>query len=401
MSGSAGARGWLDFGGYDLQRLALMAGQTPFFAYDRQAIADNVAKLRATFPDEISWFYSLKANPWAPVVHSISPLVDGLDVSSEGELRTALGTGVAPDRIELSGPGKSLAELRCAIAAGATISVESGVELARIAQIAHEVGRRADVMLRVNPDFELRGMGMRMGGVARQFGVDCEICPAVLAEMGTEVLRFRGLHIYWGSQCLKAETIIDAHRGCLAIVDKLARHFPRPPEILNFGGGFGIPYAIDDRPLDIESVGRAVEGWLPTLKSTYPNTEVVLELGRYLVGTAGIYVCRVVDKKVSRGETFLVTDGGMHHQLAASGNLGQVVRRNYPIVIGNRVNAEPSEKVNISGCLCTPIDVLANKVTVAPAVIGDYVVVRQSGAYGKSSSPVDFLGHPHPPEILV
>jgi len=224
---------------------------------------------------------------------------------------------------------------------------------------------------------------MKMGGGPKQFGVDAEQAPAVLAEIGRAGLVFEGFHLFAGSQNLKAEAIVEAQRKSFALALHLAAHAPAPVRTLNLGGGFGIPYFPGEQALDLAPIGAA------------------LELGRYLVGEAGVYVCRITDIKVSRGHTFLVADGGLHHHLAASGNFGQVLRKNYPVVIGNRMDAPAGEAVSVVGPLCTPLDIIAERMALAAAQIGDFVVVFQSGAYGASASPQGFLGHPKVAEALV
>jgi len=256
-------------------------------------------------------------------------------------------------------------------------------------------------VVRVNPDFELRSSGMHMGGGPKPFGIDAEQVPAALDEIASLPLEFRGFQMFCGSQNLNAAAIVDAQRKIVDLAIELARHAPGPVRLLNMGGGFGIPYFPGDKPLDLDEVGRGLASLVPAARRGLPEAELVIELGRYLVGEAGVYVCRVVDRKVSRGKVFLVTDGGLHHHLAASGNFGQVVRRNYPVVIGNRMSSRVEESAEIVGCLCTPIDVLARNAELPAAQIGDLVVVFQSGAYGRSASPLGFLSHPEPAEILV
>jgi diaminopimelate decarboxylase len=170
---------------------------------------------------------------------------------------------------------------------------------------------------------------------------------------------------------------------------------------LNIGGGFGIPYFPGDAPLDLAPIGANLRSLLERAARALPGATIVTELGRYLVGEAGIYVCRVIDRKVSRGQTFLVTDGGLHHHLAASGNFGQVLRKNYTVLIGNKVRGEEQEVASVVGPLCTPLDLLADRVELAKADEGDLVVVLQSGAYGITASPLGFLSHPPPREVLV
>lgn len=391
----------LRIGGMPLKALAARVGRTPFYAYDRARIAARVQALRAALPQEISLHYAIKANPMPALVCFMAPLVDGLDVASGGELRIALDAGMQPARISFAGPGKTAAELEAAAAAGILLNVESFREIRLLAHVGVRLGRRIRVAVRVNPDFELKTSGMKMGGGPKQFGIDAEQVPDALAEIDRLGLEFEGFHIYAGSQNLRADAICDAQQKTLALAERLATAAPRPVRRLNLGGGFGIPYFRGEQPLDLSQIGQNLRQIVERAGDTLPEAELAIELGRYLVGEAGIYVCRVLDRKVSRGAVFLVTDGGLHHHLSASGNFGQVVRKNYPVVIGNRVHGGEREVASIVGPLCTPLDVLGDRVELARAREGDLVVIFQSGAYGFSASPHGFLGHPPPAEVLV
>ncbi|MER2553310.1 MAG: pyridoxal-dependent decarboxylase, exosortase A system-associated [Thauera sp.] len=393
--------GELLVGNQPLSRLAARIGQTPFYAYDRALLARRVAELRAALPAEVELHYAMKANPMPALVGHMARLVDGIDVASAGELQVALDAGADPRQISLAGPGKRDAELRQAVAAGILVNVESAREIAPLAAAAAELGVPARVALRVNPDFELKSSGMKMGGGPKQFGVDAEQAPAVLAEIGRAGLVFEGFHLFAGSQNLKAEAIVEAQRKSFALALHLAAHAPAPVRTLNLGGGFGIPYFPGEQALDLAPIGAALADIVAEAGERLPHARIVLELGRYLVGEAGVYVCRITDIKVSRGHTFLVADGGLHHHLAASGNFGQVLRKNYPVVIGNRMDAPAGEAVSVVGPLCTPLDIIAERMALAAAQIGDFVVVFQSGAYGASASPQGFLGHPKVAEALV
>jgi diaminopimelate decarboxylase len=288
-----------------------------------------------------------------------------------------------------------------AVAAGITLNLESEAEMEMVAAVGRELRLRPRTAVRVNPDFELRASGLRMAGGAKQFGVDAERVPAMLHRMQELELAFQGFHIYTGTQNLRAEAIGEALEKTIELTLELGRDAPGPVRLLNVGGGFGIPYFPDDQPLDIAAVGDRLTGLIPKVEAGLPEARVVVELGRYLVGEAGIYVCRVVDRKLSRGEVFLVTDGGLHHQLAASGNFGQVIRRNYPVTVGTKAGVSEREVASVVGCLCTPLDLLADKVELPPAEVGDLVVIFQSGAYGLTASPTAFLSHPAPAEVLV
>lgn len=393
--------GELQVGGIPLSRLAERVGSTPFYAYDRALVTARMAAVRAALPGPVRLHYSIKANPMPALVQHMAGLTDGLDVASGGELTTALDTGFDPAHISFAGPGKSNADLRRAIAAGVCINAESGGEIARIAVQAESLGIAPRLVLRVNPDFELKASGMRMGGGAKPFGIDAETVPQAAAQLRALGIEPLGFHVFCGSQSLKAEAIVEAHARSFELALRLADECSFVPAVLNLGAGFGIPYFPGESPLGLEPVGANLADWLPRVRAALGEVRVSLESGRYFVGEAGVYVARVVDRKVSRGQVFLVTDGGLHHHLAASGNFGQVIRKNYPAAIGNRMAAPQRETVSVVGPLCTPLDVLAERMELAAAEVGDLVVVFQSGAYGLSASPTAFLGHPGPAEVLV
>lgn len=391
----------LQVGGLPLSLLAERVGQTPFYAYDRSLIAARVADVRQVLPQGVHLHYAIKANPMPALVGFMRPLVDGMDVASAGELKLALDAGADLRAIGFAGPGKRDAELRQAVAAGVLLHVESARELEVLAASAQALGRTARVALRINPDFELRGAGMHMGGGPKPFGIDAEQVPAMLRAMARDGLAFEGFHIYPGSQNLRGNVIAESLHRSVELVLRLAHDAPAPVRYVNLGGGWGIPYVAGERRLELAPVADALAQVQAALGRALPEAQMVLELGRYLVGEAGIYVARVIDRKVSRGQVFLVTDGGMHQHLAASGNFGQVIRRNYPVVIGNRLQAAERESATVVGPLCTPLDVLAERMELAVAQPGDLVVVLQSGAYGATASPQAFLGHPPCAEVLV
>jgi diaminopimelate decarboxylase len=389
-------------GGLPLDLLAEQVGSTPFFAYDRALLTERIALLRATLPADLQLSYAVKANPMPAVVQHLSGLVDSFDVASADEMRVALDTPMPSTRVSFAGPGKTPAELTRAIAAGVTIEMESETEARRVAEIGERLGIRPRAAVRVNPDFQVKGSGMRMGGGPQQFGVDAEAVPALLQELAATDIELLGFHIFAGSQNLLADVLCEAQRKTVELALRLADAAPGPVRYLNIGGGFGIPYFEKDQPLDLAAIGENLAGLLTdVVRPRLGDARVVTELGRYIVGECGYYVTRVVDRKVSRGKTFLVVDGGMHHQLAASGNFGQVIRRNYPVSIGSGGDAGSPETVSVVGCLCTPLDLLADGVTLPEAGIGDLVVVHQAGAYGLTASPTAFLSHPAPVEVLV
>jgi diaminopimelate decarboxylase len=394
--------GRLAVGEVTVDLLAERVGGTPFFAYDRALLTERIELLRSTLPAEIELSYAIKANPMPAVIQHLSGLVDSFDCASAGEMRTALDTPMPAGRVSFAGPGKTPAELTQAVAAGVTIEMESETEAARVAAIGERLGIRPRVAVRVNPDFEVKGSGMRLGGGPQQFGVDSERVPALLRNLALTDIQFLGFHIFAGSQNLNAEILCGAQRKTVELAVRLADHAPASVRYLNIGGGFGIPYFGRDRPLDLQAIGESLGHLVnDAIRPNLPDARTVVELGRYVVGECGIYVTRIVDRKESRGKTYLVVDGGLHHQLAASGNFGQVIRRNYPVAIGNRMDEEATDTVSVVGCLCTPLDLLADGVSLPAADIGDLVVVFQAGAYGLTASPTAFLSHPPPVEVLA
>ncbi len=393
--------GELLIGGIPLTRLAARVGQTPFYAYDRQLLTQRVTALRSALPPTVKIHYAMKANPMPALVAHMASLVDGIDVASGGELKVALDAGADHHQVSFAGPGKSQTDLLRAAASGILINIESFREVTELARITAETGYPVRVAVRVNPDFELKSSGMKMGGGPKPFGVDAEQVPDLLQAIGSAGLAFEGFHLFAGAQNLKAEAIVEAQQKSYELARALSAHAPAPVLALNLGGGFGIPYFPGEQPLDLAPVTANLAELAERARSDFPQAELVIELGRYLVGEAGLYVARVIDRKISRGHVYLVTDGGLHHHLSASGNFGQVIRKNYPVAIGNKMGGEKREIVSVVGPLCTPLDLLADRMELNAAEIGDLVVIYQSGAYGFTASPQAFLGHPACVEVLA
>ena len=397
--------GELTAGSKKVSTLKLLAGQTPFYVYDRSVILDKIATFRQYIPSRISLHYAMKANPHPAIVQFVGQHVEGLDVASQKEMLVALNSGVTANEISFAGPAKTELELSSAIAAGIVINIESKTELERIIAIGKATNLMPKIAFRVNPDFELKSSGMKMSGGPKQFGIDAECLPTIISELDHETIDFKGFHIFSGSQNLKPESLIDAHNKTFELAAHLASFSTKKLEKLNIGGGFGIPYFPGEQYLDISSIGENLKQLLAEYETTFNGTEIIIELGRYLVGESGLYVCEVSDKKESRGQTYLMTDGGLHHHLSNSGNFGQVIRKNYPVAIANKMcsgdNSTEKEVVNIVGPLCTPLDIVADKMQLPKAEIGDLVAVYQSGAYGATASPRGFLSHPDVIEIIV
>ncbi len=383
------------------EQLVAIAGSSPVYVYARNELAERVAQLKAIMPNKLKLHYAIKANPMAAVVDHMASLVDGLDVASGKEMLVALGSGISSEDISFAGPAKSETELNAATAAGIVINVESVLELERLYDIHDNTGRKAKIAFRVNPDFELKSSGMKMAGGPKQFGIDAEQMPDILANLDTQRIDFKGFHIFSGSQNLKPEALIDAHNKTFELAERLIALSPATVEHVNIGGGLGIPYFPGEKKLDVAPVAENLKQLIVGRSAAFAKADVVMELGRYLVGEAGYYICQVTDKKVSRGQTYLMTDGGLHHHLSNSGNFGQIIRKNYPVLIANKITGEELEKVEIVGPLCTPLDIVGARLELPIAEVGDYVTVFQSGAYGATASPQDFLGHPHVKELLI
>ena len=390
------AEGRLLIGGHDVDTLVEQAGGTPLFVYDSERIDLQVRRFRAAFPD-VALHYAVKANAYGRLLETMADLVDGFDVASAGELGKVAHLG---QPISFAGPGKRDQELETAIRAGITINLESEGEADRALAICQREGLTAKLAVRVNPPFGLKGSGQKMGGLPSQFGIDHDRAPALIRRMVEGGAAWQGLHIFAGSQALSAQALIELQHDTIALAASIADEAGHTPLHVNLGGGFGIPYFAKDEMLDVEAMGTALANTLANRPKILSNAQFAIELGRWLVGEAGVYLTRIVDKKESRGKTFLVTDGGLHHQLAASGNFGQLLRRNYPVAIANRLGA-PKEEVTIVGCLCTPLDLLADEALLPHADIGDLVAIFCAGAYGLSASPTAFLSQPLAREMLV
>ena len=393
----------LIIGGKSLSQIELLVGRTPYYAYDKQVIQHTINQLNQKLPSQIKLHYAIKANPLPAIVHFIKPLVSGFDVASKNEMLLALQTGIEPEEISFAGPGKTSDDIQASIIAGITLHVESENEIKKIIHFSKSLKIKANIAIRVNPIFELKASGMKMSGGSKPFGIDEERLPNILKHLNYETINFRGFHIFAGSQSLSHDAIIEMHNKTFELIQKLIELTPINIQYINIGGGFGIPYFPGDTRLNINAICKNLSILLEQA-TNLESIDLILELGRYIVGESGIYVTKITDKKISRDKTYLVCDGGLHHHLSNSGNFGQIIRKNYPVTIGNRLQASPvsnQQIVNIVGPLCTPLDILAQEVLLPMAVEGDFVVVYQSGAYGASASPKDFLSQPSVLEILL
>jgi diaminopimelate decarboxylase len=378
---------------------------TPLFVYDASILEQKWGLLRETFPPEFDISYSVKANPNPAILRFFLAKGSGLEIASGGELYLALAAGCSPAKILFAGPGKTETELEFALSGGiGEIHAESGLEVERISAISRKAGVLGRVAIRVNPSQEAQGGAMRMGGKPAPFGIDEEQIDAVIERIISDpYLEFRGIHLFTGTQILDPAVLIRQYRKGIEIAVRVAGRIKRAMRTVDFGGGLGIPYFANEKELDMVSLRNELSTVMDEVRKEplLSGTQFMLEPGRYLVGEAGVYVACVTDIKVSRGKKYLIVDGGMNHHLAASGNLGQVIKRNVPIAILNKMGAEHREKVDVVGPLCTPLDVLARDVDLPAAKVGDLVGVFQSGAYARTASPLGFLSHPTPAEVLI
>ena len=378
---------------------------TPIFIYDRAVFDRKYDALRKALPERFSIYYSIKANPASAVVKHFLSLGCGIEIASVGEFRKALAAGCPVDKILFAGPGKSGAELELVLAQGiGEIHMESLTEAKRIAAICRRLGRRAQVAVRINPAGEAEGGAMRMGGRPTPFGMDEEILDEVLdTVLALPELDLGGIHLFTGTQILDSATLQNQYSHGLELARRVVKRLGRPLRTLDFGGGLGIPYFAHEQELNLECLGKALVALFEVVgrDPCFEGTQFLVEPGRFLAGEAGVYLTRISDIKISRGKKFLIVDGGMNHHLAASGNLGQTIKRNYPIALVNKLTAPVGEAVDVVGPLCTPLDTLARAIVLPHAEIGDLVGIFQSGAYGRSASPVGFLSHPLPDEIWV
>lgn len=399
-----GINGITQVGGVPISAIVERYG-TPLFLYDAAVLDRKWALLRHALPEQFSIYYSMKANPNPTIVRYFIEKGAGIEIASGGELSQALRVGCDPDKILFAGPGKTEGELEFALKNRiGEIHVESPREVDRISALSIRLGVKPSVSLRINPSGEVQGGAMRMGGKPAAFGVDEEQIDTLIDRLdGDPALDFGGVHLFTGTQILDDEVLFRQYRKGIDLARQVAGRLKRPLKTIDFGGGLGIRYFQQEQELNVSRLQGHIAELMQNLQGDplFAGTRFIVEPGRYLVGESGIYITRVNDVKVSRGKTFVILDGGMNHHLAASGNLGQVIKRNFPAAVLSALGKPRTMVADLVGPLCTPLDTLGRDVALAPASVGDLVGIFQSGAYARTSSPLGFLGHPTPPEILV
>ncbi len=391
--------------GHRVSAIAEQVG-TPYFLYRGEVVLQQVRALREALGADTELYFSIKANPSVGLCQVLQRAGVGAELASIGELRVSQAAGFSPERVLFAGPGKTDRELDEAVRWGiGAINVESLGELERVIATARRQGRRQTVCLRINPREQVHGAQMRMGGGPTQFGLDEELMAQAvkLAQAAPDAVDLAGLHVYVGSQMVDIEAIITNWEHVLALAEALADLGVSVRKI-DLGGGFGVPYFDGQPEFDLAALGRAFGPRIAARVKASPklkDAHLIVELGRYLVATAGLYVTRVVDVKESRGTRYVVTDGGMNHHITATGNFGQVFRKAYPMANVSNLRASADLTATVVGPCCTPLDQFGAKLTLVPPRRGDLLGVLYSGAYGYSASSLGFLSHPSPAEVLV
>ena len=388
--------------------LAKIAGDygTPCFVYQLDEVNKRTEQVRSVFGKRFFISYAIKSNPNHALLRRLPDRVDMLDLSSGGELRRAIEAEWQPKRLSFTGPGKSDAELHAAVKHQiGEVIIESVNEAERLNTIAANVGMKQNILIRISPMKVPRGFGVNMAGKPCQFGIDEEVLDlAIETIQKMQHLVLNGFHIYSGTQCLRGDSIIENYKIFIDIFRRFSNAHNIYPKKLIFGSGLGIPYHENDQPLNLVDIAEQVNPALDELRreQRFIQTDFILEMGRYLIGEAGFYLTRVINKKRSRGTDICICDGGMNHHLAACGHLGSVIHRNYQMFkVTNVDNNAPLQPYNLVGPLCTSIDQLGHGIKFPNLEIGDVIAIRSSGAYGLTASPTHFISHGPPKEIIV
>ena len=395
------ANGQLLIGGIPAEELVEEAGGTPLFVYDNEIVGAQVARFKGAMADGVALHYSVTANPYEPLLEFLGRYVDGFRIVSLGELKRLQSAKLAGIPINFAGPGKLDVELESAIKAGATISVESEGEAARAIRAGEKAGIQPKISVRVTPPFAIEEGRVSIGSRPSPFGVDSERVPMLVHGLVQAGVDWRGLHMFGGAQCLDAAALAEVHRVTVAHAGEIADAMGMPLPELNLGSGFDIACGPGESPLDIDQVAAALNHTLCNSPPLLATTRFTIELGRWLVGESGVYLSRVLDRTESCGHIFLTTDGGGHHLIGATGGLGERGLVNFPIAVANRFDAPIEEEVTVTGCLCTPFDVLGDQVSLPRAEEGDLIAVFCAGAYGLSASPQAWESRPLAREMLV
>lgn len=393
------------FGGLAPDELAERFG-TPFYIYDFEVIERQVVALRDVLPSVVELAYAVKANPALAVVAHLGRLGLGADVASGGELETVRRAGIGPERVVMTGPGKRDDELRAAVAAGIrAVTVESPGELARLEAIAAESGRRQPVLLRAAVSDHARLERVRLVGDdgAGKFGMDAaDLTAAARTAVASPYLDLLGLHAFGASNVLDAGALVEHVAATVRAARRLALAAGTTLRLVDAGGGLGIPYEPDEQSLDLSRLGSGLGAITQTWAADplLAEARLLLEPGRFLVGPAGAYVARVVDRKTVDGAAVAILDGGVHHVLRPA-LVGQEHRIRAVSARSQAVASGPMVPVTVAGPLCSGLDVFSQAAIMTPPEVGDLIAILDVGAYGFTESMPLFLSHPIPAEVAV
>ncbi|MBT2282943.1 type III PLP-dependent enzyme [Paenibacillus polymyxa] len=377
---------------------------TPLFLYDGDFLKEHILNIQKLLHPAVEIFFSLKSNGSLGIASLINSFGCGIEVASQGELFLAIQAGYDSQDIVFSGPGKKPCELEYAIKQNIyCIITESLEELLIISNLAEEHNVIVPIGLRINPDSDLAKTSIKMAGVPRQFGVDENQIPLFLEEIKkTPNISFRGIHVYTGTQILDYEQIISTFSYTLKLAKYIKVNFGIECEMVDLGGGLGVPYFSHENELNLSALSSELRNLIDDYLLFSPKTRFILESGRYILAESGTYITKVLYKKHSKGEIFLVVDGGLNHHAAATFR-GRTLRNTFPMILIKKDDLDPitTEKVSVVGPLCTPEDCLAKGIILPIAQPGDYLCIQKSGAYTLTYSPMRFLGHATPLELLV
>ncbi|MBW2996178.1 diaminopimelate decarboxylase [Candidatus Woesearchaeota archaeon] len=389
----------------ELVRSADFDREPYFYLYSMDKINTQLSGLKENLPENVALYYAMKANPNKEILCHLkkSQKVNGIEVSSAGELEKALEF-FEPKEIIATGPGKNRYELQRYIEEGIRqINVESYIEAIRIKEIVKKTTNHpVDVLVRVNIDYSPEKAHILMSGFSSKFGIDekgIEEQTALISNL--EGISLQGIHVFAGNGVLDHEIILDYFNYIFGMVNRLENKGEGIP-IIDLGGGFGIDYKGEGRSLDIVSLGKNMSELIS--KQGYENKELILELGRYIVGESGYYVTEILDIKESKGKKHIITAGGINHQrrpcATETNHPVEIISMKKPLLHPGQPSVR-NEIIDIGGPLCLSADILAKDIQIKNANIGDLVVVHQSGAYGSSMGANNFLSHPIAKEYLL
>lgn len=376
--------------------------KTPIYVYTFEKIENQIKVLRDTLPDGVKIYLSIKANPRKQIVSKMINIIDGVEVASGGEMDLALESGINNKNIIFIGPGKTVNELKRAIDNNIKlIVVESIEEINRINNICLKRRCKANIAIRINPKCINSSSRLKMGGVASQFGIDEEKVEQIIIGIDQyKGIEFKGVHFYFGSQILNADLLVNNMQYAISCCENMTKKTGVNFEFIDLGGGFGVPYYIGEKGIDLPVLKSKLNELFQKNrnKDFFKKTEFLVESGRFILANCGVYIVRVEYIKESREKKFVIVDGGFNHHSAAVG-IGTILRGTFDIRCIEEKNTE-MEKVTVVGPLCTPTDVLARDIFLPKLEEGDYLMVLNSGAYGVSASPINFLSHDEPVELL-